>query len=183
MYVYLRLFKTLILDLFRPRIGMFETAVTKMRVWPNDLDMNLHMNNGRYLTLMDIGRFDLSWRTGLLQLALRRGWLPVIGSAHIMFRRSLKPFQKFALHTRMIWWDEKWFFIEQKFMVGDQLYCRALVRGIFRSKGRNIPIASIIQGLGTEEYYPEQPDLVRQWLALEASMGALESIAPVPTGL
>ena len=30
-----------------------------MRVWPNDLDTNAHMNNGRYLTLMDLGRFDL----------------------------------------------------------------------------------------------------------------------------
>ena len=180
MYVYFRLFKTLIQDMFRPRIGMLETAVTQVRVWPNDLDMNLHMNNGRYLTLMDIGRFDLSWRTGLLQLALKTGWLPVLGSAHVMFRRSLKPFQKFELHTRMLWWDEKWFFVEQKFIADGNLYCRALVRGVFRCKGRNIPIATILQGLGIEAFYPEQPEIVSQWLALEALMGGIESYVPAP---
>jgi len=28
------------------------------RVWPTDLDLSLHVNNGRYLTLMDLGRSD-----------------------------------------------------------------------------------------------------------------------------
>ena len=33
-----------------------------MRVLPNDLDLLWHMNNGRYLSLMDQGRVDLMVR-------------------------------------------------------------------------------------------------------------------------
>ena len=43
-----------------------------MRVWPNDLDTNAHMNNGRYLTLMDLGRFDLMTQCGLVGTVLKK---------------------------------------------------------------------------------------------------------------
>ena len=60
-----RLLKTLLLYLLRPtRRGILEESVVRFRVWPNDLDTNLHMNNGRYLTLMDLGRLDLLLRNG-----------------------------------------------------------------------------------------------------------------------
>lgn len=170
MYVFFRLFKSLFLAAIRPRIGAFDTAVTKMRVWPNDLDFNLHLNNGRYLTLMDIGRFDLSWRSGLLQTAIRRGWLPVLGSAHIIFRRSLRLFQRFEMHTRIYWWDEKWFYIEQNFVSNGEICAQALVKGVFRHKGKNIPIPVIMETIGASVHYPEPPTLVRYWRDLESGI-------------
>lgn len=30
-------------------------SIVTFRVWPHDLDLSVHMNNGRYLTLMDLG--------------------------------------------------------------------------------------------------------------------------------
>ncbi len=56
MYVYARLFKALLAAWRAPKLGILETSVLRFRVWPNDLDFNFHLNNGRYLTLMDIGR-------------------------------------------------------------------------------------------------------------------------------
>jgi len=38
-----------------------------LRVWPNDLDLFGHMNNGRYLTLMDLGRLQIVMKSGLLR--------------------------------------------------------------------------------------------------------------------
>jgi hypothetical protein len=34
--------------LTRPRIGILDETVVHLRVWPEDLDFNLHMNNSRY---------------------------------------------------------------------------------------------------------------------------------------
>lgn len=48
------------------------TSRISTRVWPGDLDINLHMNNGRYLSLCDLGKIDLMLRTGLGRLALSR---------------------------------------------------------------------------------------------------------------
>jgi hypothetical protein len=47
-----------------PRIGLLEESAVGFRVLPGDLDVNVHLNNGRYLALMDLGRFDLLIRAG-----------------------------------------------------------------------------------------------------------------------
>ncbi len=174
MYVFIRLIYTLIVASFRPRIGFFDNAVTTLRVWPNDLDVNLHVNNGRYLTLMDIGRFDLCWRAGLLQAALKRGWLPVIGTAQIVFKKSLKPFQKFELHTKLFWWDEKWFYLEQTFYSGGELYARALVKGVFRSKGRNVPVKVFAETMGIDLTFADLPEVIANWNQFEKSFADSE---------
>ena len=173
MYVFIRLFYTLLVASFRPRISFFDNAVTTLRVWPNDLDINLHVNNGRYLTLMDIGRFDLCWRSGLLQAALKRGWLPVVGTAQVTFKKSLKPFQKFELHTKMLWWDGKWFYIEHAFYSGGDLYARALIKGVFRSKGKNVPIKTIAEAMGIDLPFPECPQVIVDWNSFEKSLANL----------
>ena len=174
LYVFIRLFYTLIVAFFRPRISFFDNAVTTLRVWPNDLDINFHVNNGRYLTLMDIGRFDLCWRAGILQAALKHGWFPVVGTAQISFKKSLKPFQKFELHTKMFWWDEKWFYVEQTFYSGGDLYARALVKGVFRSKGRNIPIKVVAETVGVDLTFPERPEVVTHLIQFEKSLANSE---------
>ena len=55
---------------FRRSLDPLDESVLKFRVWPTDLDVNFHMNNGRYLTIMDLGRVDLMLRTGLGKMAL-----------------------------------------------------------------------------------------------------------------
>ena len=58
----------------------------ELRVWPNDIDMNIHLNNGRFLSLMDLGRTRLSIRTGLFSMAKKKGWgLGVVGGINIIY--------------------------------------------------------------------------------------------------
>ena len=76
-----------------------------LRCWPNDLDSNFHMNNGRYMTVMDLGRLDLILRTGLWRVMRERKWYPVVGSAKITFRRSVNVFEAFELTTQILGWE------------------------------------------------------------------------------
>ena len=55
---------------FRRRLGILDDCVIAMRVWPNDLDLNMHMNSGRYLSMMDIGRVEILARTRMLRPVL-----------------------------------------------------------------------------------------------------------------
>ena len=57
--VLLRLVKSLLTSPLRPRIEPLEEATIGLRVWPNDLDLNMHVNSGRYLSFMDIGRVEI----------------------------------------------------------------------------------------------------------------------------
>ena len=74
-----------------------QASVLAFRVWPHDLDPSIHMNNGRYLTLMDLGRTDVLIRSGLWREVLRHKWTPIASAVTIRFQRELRPFQRFRL--------------------------------------------------------------------------------------
>src|SRR5687768_16441057 len=62
-YPYLRWASVVLRSMFGPRrMRMHDTSVLRFHVWPGDLDFFGHMNNGRFLTLMDSGRFDIMAR-------------------------------------------------------------------------------------------------------------------------
>ena len=54
MNLYLRLLWTLLRSWRLPPLTIEHTLKRTMRVLPNDLDINGHMNNGRYLTTIDL---------------------------------------------------------------------------------------------------------------------------------
>jgi acyl-CoA thioesterase FadM len=80
------------------KVDLFATTYVRLRVWPNDLDFNLHVNNGRYLALADIGRMHWFVRTGMLAAARRYKAYPVVGDAMAKFRRDLRAFQSFEIY-------------------------------------------------------------------------------------
>jgi len=49
-------------------------------------------------------------------VALRHRALPIVGDACGKFRRELKLFERFEIHTRMLGWDDKWSFVEHRFV-------------------------------------------------------------------
>ena len=92
-----------ILSFFRRRLRLpEEESVLDMHVWPTDLDTNFHMNNGRYLTIMDLGRLDMILRSGLLKMAMKQKAVPILSSATIRYRLSLDPFQPYKLVSKII---------------------------------------------------------------------------------
>lgn len=157
MYVF-RLVKVLVGARFRGRLGALDQSTLRFLVWPNDLDVNLHMNNGRFLTLMDLGRFDLLARTGLLRAAVRNRWRPIVGSAFIRFRRSLRPFQRYDLKSRILAWDDKWAYIEQRFERDGTLLAAGLVQGLLRGPDGNVPTQTLMAAIGHEAASPPVPD-------------------------
>ncbi len=127
------------------------------RVLPTDLDFSLHMNNARYLSLMDLGRVDLLARLGLVRLAFRGHWMPVLGAVSIRYLRPLGPFDRYELVTRLLGWDEKWFYLEQRFEAGDRLMARAIVKGLLRGPDGSIPSAAVLAHVGHTDPSPPLP--------------------------
>jgi len=131
MNLWFRLLCQLLLAPWRPRLPALESSSQKRRCWPSDLDLNLHMTNSRYLALMDLGRLDLIMRAGLLRALLRRGWRPVVGAQRIRFLKPIAPGAEFRLETRILGWEGKWFYIQQRFWLGGQLAADATVKALF----------------------------------------------------
>lgn len=117
-------------------LDLFDPCETTFWVNPLDLDMNLHMNNGRYLSIMDLGRFDLMIRGGVFWTYIKKGYYPVVFSESIRFKKSLQPFQTFKMITTIESWDEKDFYISQKFKVKGEIIAEGYIRGRFKQRGR-----------------------------------------------
>ncbi len=168
MYPILRSLKVAALAWGRRMPAMAESVV-RFRVWPNDIDVNLHLNNGRYLTLMDLGRLDLGMRSGLARVCLKRRWQPLVGAVQIRFRRGLAPLSRFTLHTRLVCWDEKWFYLEQRTVTGQIVRSQALIKILVRDGKKNLPPQMVADavGAGPSPPMPEEVRLLRD--AEEAS--------------
>ena len=143
-----RLLLLLITSRFRPRYDLMESVPLKLRVLPTDLDINFHLTNSRYLALMDLGRIELMLRTGLFGEVIRRRWLPVVSNASLRFRREINPFQRYTLNSRLLGWDEKWFYIEQRFETARGLAAIGIVKGLFRGPKGNVPTDELLMLAG-----------------------------------
>lgn len=157
-------FRMLLLYLLpkKPRtLSMWDTSRTAMRVVPTDLDLIGHVNNGKYLTMMDLGRVDLMRRSGFWKQLKKLGWYPVVAGQFITYRRSLKLWQKFEIHTRLLGVDARWIYIEQNFVSRGKLYAHAVIRARFlKRQGGSVEISEIAEAVGG---LPEN-FIVPQWI-------------------
>jgi len=151
------------------RCGLFDESRVSFHVWPNDCDLNLHMNNGRYLTFMDLGRTHLMGQAGMLKEMLRRRWLPVLAAAEITYIRSLAPFERFELVTRLATWDDKYVYLEQTFERKGRLCAHAFVKALFLHRGTKVPNAEVVRAIGYCGDAPPMPVVLTQWAELAAT--------------
>jgi acyl-CoA thioesterase FadM len=116
----------------KPRVDLLATTRVSIRIWPNDLDTNLHVNNGRYLTLADLGRMDWFLRTGVYTAAKRQRAFPVVGDAIAKYRRELKLFEKVQIESQLVGWSGRWGFLEHRFIRHGRVVAIIGIRGAFR---------------------------------------------------
>lgn len=154
-----------------------DTSSVAFRVWPHDLDPSVHMNNGRYLTLMDLGRFDMMLRTRLWRAVLKNGWTPIAGAISIRFRRELRPFQKFRLETRIVCWDATLVVMEQTFIIDGgprhgQTAARALFKGgIYDRKAKAfVAVTRLMETIGVSRSSPPPAPDVEAFLHADNQM-------------
>ena len=167
MVVLFRLLAAILKSRFRRRIGILDDCLTSMRVWPNDLDLNMHMNSGRYLSMMDVGRMDILAQTRMLRPVLKRGWRPLVGATFIRYRRSLLPFERFTVRSRIAAWDEKWIYFEHILERRGEVAAHAYVRGLMRGPKGNVKpqeLLELARSAGMSS--PEMPEAIARWREL-----------------
>lgn len=157
MNLLLRVIWILLTASWRGRLKPLDESLVRLMVLPNDLDIHIHMNNGRFLSVMDLGRLDLMARCGLGKLALQQRWIPMVGAATIRYRRPLKLWQRFTLKTNIVYWDDKWFYLTQSFESKGEVVATARIKGLLRSQQGNIAPQVALVALGFPELPPPPP--------------------------
>ncbi|MEJ6393435.1 acyl-CoA thioesterase [Gymnodinialimonas sp. 2305UL16-5] len=163
MYPFARLTAVTFAERRKPRLGLFDTHRLSMTCLPWDIDGFVEMNNGRILTLMDLGRFALAIRVGLWDVLRRERWGLVVAGSTVRYRSRITPFQRFQLRTRFVGWDHRFFYLEQGMYRGDTCCNHALLRTGVTKNGRLAPVEDVARVMSVEGDSPPLPAWVQNW--------------------
>jgi acyl-CoA thioesterase FadM len=167
MNLYLRLLWTLFRSWRAARLEPGDTLTRTLRVLPNDLDINGHMNNGRYLTIIDLMLVEYFVRTGFAATMLRQGWRPMAGGSFITYRRGLMPFQTYTLRFRLDASDAHWNYMRFEFVRGERVCAAGYMKGAAVARTGLVPNAESYGAMGRAAPLTALPAPVRDWLAAE----------------
>jgi len=163
MYPYLRIIKLFATKKSRGKLKIGEESILKMRVHLGDIDPFLELNNGRHLTMMDFGRFDLAIRSGLMSVVKQNNWGLAVAGASVRYRHRLKFLQKYTLHSQVVGWDEKWFYFHQKTVSNGKIHSAALIRTAITSKNGIIKTKQVLTTMGYTDTTHNVPDWIKAW--------------------
>ena len=146
MNLILRMITLLIASFFKSKLPVEKPRNSLiLRVLPNDIDINLHMNNGRYLTICDLTRIDMFIRTGLAKTMINEKWMPVISEHTMKYKKALTLFQKYEVKMEITGWDERSFQMLHTFIVEDRVVAEGTSLGVIVTKSGVIPPVDVMK--------------------------------------
>ena len=170
MYPYIRVFLAAARARRMKRIGPGEVHTVETRCWPWDIDPFMELNNGRSLTLMDIGRISMFRRLELFHHLKARGmWITMAGS-RVQYRRRVLPFAKMEIRSRLIGRDAKFFYVEHLTFTKGAPAHHALYRVAAVGPQGLVPTDAAVEGLGDPRFDGPLPDWVAGWAQAEGAI-------------
>ena len=150
MYPLLRLIRVVIKSQFQEKLS-FDTEFTdsvNLIVLPQDIDPFMELNNGRYVTLLDLGRFSLGSKVNMASFLKKNNWSLTIVGTYNEYRYRLRLFQRFILKTKIIGYDEKWFYFFQKAERKGKSHMASVVKFAYTSKEGLVLPKEVITAMG-----------------------------------
>lgn len=169
MYPFFRMAKELRKFRSAPALSLTGTHVSTHICWPWDLDPWRELNNGRTLTIYDLGRLPLGLRTGLHRVLKDQGWGLAVAGNTVRYRKRVKFMDRVTVHSRCIGWDHRFLYIEQSMWKGDDCASQQVIRSAITSKDGIVAPALMLRAMGQPEDSPPLPDWVATWIAAEAA--------------
>ncbi|MFN3641577.1 MAG: acyl-CoA thioesterase [Gemmobacter sp.] len=169
MYPYVRMMVAMAEARRLPPLGPFAPHVSRHRCWPWDIDPWMELNNGRTLTLYDLGRLPFSMRVGLIAVLRREGWGMTVAGSSVRYRRRVRAFDRVTMVTRLMGWDARFLYLDQSMWRAGECTSQALIRSACTSAAGIVPPARLAAAMGIAGDSPSLPDWVAAWAAAEGT--------------
>lgn len=169
MYPLIRFAKELVKFRHAPPLAPCEAHVSTHRCWPWDLDPWIELNNGRTLTLYDLGRIPMVQRLGLIDTLRARRWGITVAGNSTRYRQRIRMFDRFTMVSRVIGWDHRFIYMEQSMWKRGQCCNHMLLRSAVTSSAGIVPPGQVIEAMGADHQSPPLPAWVEAWIAADAS--------------
>lgn len=147
---------------------IFDAVVTESHSPVMEIDFNLHKSNSTYFSDLDIARAHLTCtlfsrgieaaRFAAYDHIIGGGNKPfgaLLGGASCAFKHEIKPYQRYLMWSRVLCWNEKWFWIVTWFVEANEkgsqdaekkVFATGLSKCVFK-KGRKTVKPEIIMKL------------------------------------
>lgn len=168
MYPFFRMAKELITHRNAPPLAVGAAHVSRHICWPWDLDFWMELNNGRTLTLYDLGRIPLAKRLGLIQTLKENRWGLTVAGVSIRYRRRVRAFDRLELRSRLIGWDQRFFYLEQSMWKGAECTSHALYRTAVTDANGIVTPERVAAAMGMDAHSPALPKWVQEWIKAES---------------
>lgn len=168
MYPFIRMAKDMIVARSAAPIPFTGTHVSHHICWPWDLDMWAELNNGRTLTLYDLGRLPFFLRTGTIGAMKTQGWGVTVAGSSTRYRRRVRVLDRLEMVTRIAGWDARFFYMDQSMWRGADCASHLLVRAAVTDGNGIVPTARVTEVMGVTDPSPPLPGWITAWIAAEA---------------
>ncbi|CAA0125851.1 Uncharacterised protein [BD1-7 clade bacterium] len=143
-----------------------QTCRLGFRVLPHDCDANLHLTSSRYFAMMDICRVDWLLSVCSWKLLIKERWKYVVNAQEITYIRELKPFARFEIKSRLLGWDEKYFYVEHRVVRHGRLHAIAHIRAACVKNGKVLNFGDVLETCGFAMEARELPEAIGLWQEL-----------------
>ena len=131
-------------------------------VLPSDMDLQLHMNNSKYLREMDFGRILFFMSSRFYEKLKTLGGNLVVGASTIRYRKSLQLWQRFVLKTRILCWLGDALYVEQRFVRRKDGFVCAVA--LLKMSTMGVPVDRVLERLCVDSCQsPPFPPEVESW--------------------
>ena len=164
MYPILRLARVIAQSKFQKKLSFDSThnECIHLMVLPQDIDLFMELNNGRYVTLLDLGRFSYGAKVDMGSFLKKNKWSLTIVGTYNEYRHRLRLFQRFILETKIIGYDEKWFYFFQKIQRNDKTHMASIVKFSYTNSTGLVVPRDVIKAMGLN-YDPNQlPNWIKE---------------------
>ena len=162
----LRFLGVMIRSLFSRKRALSEAFVLHFWAIPlldTDFTLLFTQTYGQY---MGLARWNLLFNSEFRNFALKKGWVPVTTRETIAYKRPVKAFDRVKLTTTVIYWNERRFYMEQRFEVQGKTKALAYVEGLVRSPKGHLKPAEAFAAMGLQRASPLIPEHLRAWMEL-----------------
>ena len=168
MYPFFRMTYQILKHRKDPPLPIDGVHVSKHICWPVDLDIWRELNNGRTLTIYDLGRIPLAQRTGLVSALRANGWRMTMAGVTARYRRRVVMFDRVEMHSGVIGHDGRFVYLQQSMWKGGDALSSVVYRVAVVGDNGIVPTDQVSAALGVPDWQPEMPDWVNKWAEAES---------------
>jgi len=167
MYPLIRLGIEMALARYAPALPFDGVHVSHHTCFPWDIDPWSELNNGRTLTLYDLGRIPLVARSGLGRALRANRWGLTVAGSSVRYRRRVRAFHRVEMRSAFIGRDARFLYVSQAMYRDGEALSGALIRGAVTDARGIVATDRIVTAIGDPEL-PALPGWAAAWSDAEA---------------